>query len=360
MITSVRLHQFKNHAAFQAEISGSVVCTGGNGAGKTNLLEAVYVGINGIAPPGRTFDDCISMEAESGFVRLAHRGASDLAPEYSVILSREGASPRFLVQGESVSRPKYLAHHGRRAVLFSPIEMNLLYLGPSLRRDFLDEVLLLSFPEFLRIRREYFQVNRSRNTLLKHIREGISVPGELDAWDLLFCEKGAAYLEYRYRLISFFEERTPRFSRLISPDCTLRLTYESKTDRSDPRTSIKKALSEGRDRDIAVGHTSVGPHVDDFFFETLRADTARHASEFLSRGENKTLLVALKLASVEFLEKSMKSEAILLLDDIASELDESHLDHLFDAFSGRQFFLTGHHIPSRVIDRIPHQRIDLK
>ncbi|MFZ4462117.1 MAG: hypothetical protein ACOYN2_06615 [Patescibacteria group bacterium] len=70
-----------------------------------------------------------------------------------------------------MTRPKYLASHGMRAMLFLPIEMNLLYLGPSLRRDFLDETLLLTYEPFAKLKREYSQVLRSRNALLKRISE---------------------------------------------------------------------------------------------------------------------------------------------------------------------------------------------
>ena len=86
-------------------------------------------------------------------------------------------------------------------MLFTPIEMNLLYLGPALRRDFLDEILLISHTEFQKVRREYLAALRSRNALLKRIGDREANPIDLDAWDILFVQKATKYYSYRKNLI---------------------------------------------------------------------------------------------------------------------------------------------------------------
>lgn len=102
-----------------------------------------------------------------------------------------------------------------RAVLFSPMEMNILYLGPGLRRDFLDEALLLAYPEFQKIKQAYLLALKNRNSLLKQIREGTSPQDTLDLWDTLFIERAKMYYEYRKKLIDFIESHIDNIHFLL-------------------------------------------------------------------------------------------------------------------------------------------------
>lgn len=127
-LTGISLYRFKNHFDFQSGLGASNVVLGPNGAGKSNLLESIYLLVNGILPPGRDINQALSDEADSGFVRGGIELDSGLVPEFAVTLNRSPSKLGYLIQGDSVTRPKYLARHGLRAVLFTPIEMNLLYL----------------------------------------------------------------------------------------------------------------------------------------------------------------------------------------------------------------------------------------
>ncbi len=214
MITSISLYQFKNHLSFSTTLSDRVICTGRNGAGKSNLLSALYLGINGILPRGATLDSLFPQSATQGQVRLViptHVGDA----EYTVSFDRETRALRLLYQGEKETRGAYLARHQLRAVLFDPIEMNLLYLGPSLRRDFLDEILLIAHPEFLSIRRKYYQILRSRNALLKSISKGESPESDLATWDLLLADSIILYEAYREKIIAHFRTHLQDFESSI-------------------------------------------------------------------------------------------------------------------------------------------------
>ncbi len=196
-IRSITLHALRSHAQVTLDIGVRTLVTGANGIGKTNLLESLYLGINGILPPGRSLEQMVARGADSGFARLTWASDLPVDRETTVTLVRTPARTGYLSQGSSVSRPEYLRQHGKRAMLFTPIEMNILYLGPSLRRDFLDEVLLLSHSEFARVRREYSLALRSRNMLLKRIDRRESDPSELDSWDLLFARLAHEHSTYR-------------------------------------------------------------------------------------------------------------------------------------------------------------------
>ena len=257
MLSSITLYRFKNHGEITLAIPQKLIVQGGNGVGKTNLLEALYVAINASPPPGKTFFDLIHNGEGASFVRSKILDVRDLAPEYTVAFSSDTRRIQFLLQGRPISRPKYRASHGLRAVLFLPIEMNLLYLGPSLRRDFVDEVLLLAFEPFTKLKREYTQVLRSRNALLKSISEGRARASDLDAWDLLFCEKASQYFDYRIQFVAFVEEQIVFITSIVGKSYELRIVYESKVDRAAPRESIRSYSALHREKDILIGHTCI-------------------------------------------------------------------------------------------------------
>lgn len=349
LLRDVSLYQFKNHRDFRVEVGNACLVLGPNGAGKSNFLESLYLLINGIVPPGRTIEQCVHDSADSAFVRSCIVLESGLAPEFAVTLSRTPAKIGFRIQGEVATRQKYLQKHALRAILFTPIEMNMLYLGPSLRRDFLDEILLLSHVEFLRIRRDYLAALRSRNALLKRIADGKNPPSDLDAWDMLFVHKAKNYYAYRKMLLEVIGECLPEIARKVRSGLELSLRYDTKVPIRESVESIGESmrayLAAHREKDILIGHTCIGPHLDDFSFTVETSVGKPQSSEFLSRGENKTILLLLKIMGIGYVERNAGCRAVLLLDDIASELDANHFSHIVQSFGDRMFFMSGHRLP---------------
>lgn len=234
-----------------------------------------------------------------------------------------------------------------RAVFFSPMEMNILYLGPGLRRDFLDEALLLAFHEFAKIKREYGIALKNRNSLLKQIREGTSERNTLDLWDSLFVERAKAYMLYRKKIIDSIESSIPSIQSLLEGKYILSFVYTTKVDFEDIEGSMFQYLRGNRERDIITGHTYIGPHLDDFECRVTAENRASH--EYLSRGENKTILVGLKFILIEFIEKFSKKETLLLLDDLFSELDSEHIASILEKSGKRQLFITTQNTPDFLI-----------
>lgn len=272
-----------------------------------------------------------------------------MAVDFSVSFAAEHRRTVLRYQTASVTRAKYASLHDYRAVLFSPVEMNLLYLGPSLRRDFLDEILSLAHEPFAKLKKEYSQVLRSRNALLKRISEGEAKPEMLDAWDVLFCAKAKEYAEYRFELLDHFKNHIDRINASVGGRNELSLAVSSKIDPMDIATSIREYVKSHREKDILVGHTCIGPHLDDFHFEVKSAEDVLTSDTYLSRGENKSILLALKILSIEYIEKLTGAKSVLLLDDMASELDSAHCVRFLQAFGDRPFILTGHMIPEEVL-----------
>lgn len=230
--------------------------------------------------------------------------------------------------------------------------MNMLYLGPALRRDFLDEILLLSHVEFLRVRRDYLAALRSRNALLKRIAENQNPPSDLDAWDILFVQKAKAYYSYRKKLIAEISGQLADIAPKVRTGLELSFHYHSKVpisaDDEAIADHIRTYLTSHRDKDIIIGHTCIGPHLDDFSFIVETSTSRPQSSEFLSRGENKTILLFLKILAIGYVEQHAGCRAVLLLDDIASELDADHFAHIAQSFGDRTFLMSGHRLPEHL------------
>lgn len=228
------------------------------------------------------------------------------------------------------------------------MEMNILYLWPGLRRDFLDEALLLAYPEFSRIKREYGLALKNRNSLLKQIREWTGDRNTLDLWDSLFVERAKPYYEYRKKLIDFIESYITSIEALLEDTYKLWFIYTSKVDFQNVESSLLKYLLEHRDRDIITGHTYIGPHLDDFSC-VISGDIV--SSHYLSRGENKTILIGLKFILINFIEQMSQKETILLLDDLFSELDHGHIESILKNAWNRQLFITTQNTPTFLLDK---------
>lgn len=201
------------------------------------------------------------------------------------------------------------------------------------------------------MRREYLAALRSRNALLKRIAEGKASPSDLDAWDLLFAQKATRYYSYRKRIVEKVSDSIERIVPKVRSGLRLSFEYQTKVPLSSGESAIAESiatyLASHREKDIWVGHTCIGPHLDDFACIVESSISRPTSADYLSRGENKTILAYLKMLGIEYIEACSKSRIVLLLDDIASELDAEHFSAIVDGFGERPFFLSGHRIPER-------------
>ncbi|MDD2891565.1 MAG: DNA replication and repair protein RecF [Candidatus Gracilibacteria bacterium] len=347
MLTSLTLGSFKNHLNRVFLWKEKNILTGANGSGKTNILEALYLFVNAIPPTERTFLQLVP--SDSGILSLSGEFIKNNLPYSGGIGYTKGESKVcFLSQDTLITRSRHRDILPIRAVLFSPMEMNILYLGPSLRRDFLDEAITLAYSEFTKVKREYTLALKNRNSLLKQIREGTSIRDTLDLWDSLFIERAKNYYSYRIKLIKFIQERMSSIELLLEGKYKLTFQYITKIDFQDIETSMFDYLRENRERDIITGHTYIGPHLDDF--QCLISENIS-SNEYLSRGENKTILIGLKFILIEFIEYSSKKDTILLLDDLFSELDTEHIESILLSAGKRQLFITTQNMPNFLTDK---------
>jgi DNA replication and repair protein RecF len=218
-----------------------------------------------------------------------------------------------------------------RIVLFAPEEMLLVAGSPTLRRGAIDLLAGQRSSAYLRDLATYGRALQQRNGLLRAIREEQSSRDELRFWDATLLESGAAIVAERLALLDALREPLARAHAEIAPEeaanGALAIRYETNAPTQPgetPRDALARRLVETAEKEIWNGTTLVGPHRDDLVFELAGRDLAG----FASRGQQRTAILAFKLAELDLLTALDGRPPLLLLDDVFSELDPARRAHL--------------------------------
>jgi len=246
-----------------------------------------------------------------------------------VALVREGAvGQRKRIRVNSVPRRASSLGGVLRAVMFAPEEMLLIAGAPGLRRTALDNLAANRFPAHVADLATYSRALQQRNGLLRAIREEQAGRDQLRFWDSALLDAGTAVVEGRLATLEAIAEPLRRAHAEIAPD-EGRLTVRYETNAPlRPGEAIREAfarrLGETADKEIWNGTTLVGPHRDDLVFEL----EGRDMGGFASRGQQRTAILAIKLAELDLLTELDGRPPLLLLDDVFSELDPDRRGHL--------------------------------
>lgn len=343
-ITRLKLHDFRNYAALALELDPRhVVLTGENGAGKTNLMEAVS-----FLSPGRglrraAYADVARVGAADGFSVFAVVDGMDGPVEIGTGTAggEEGQSRRLRLNGTPARTVDELTDHLR--VLWLTPAMDGLFTGPSAdRRRFLDRLVLSLDPEHGRRASEFDRAMRSRNRLLSEFRPDQAWVSAIEREMAgLGVSMALARLEM-LGLLSALIERSQGDDTF--PSAHLSLAGFLDDCHGLPAFDLEERylamLQEGRARDAAAGRTLDGPHRSDLLIRHREKDME---AERCSTGEQKALLVGLVLAHARLVGDMTGYAPILLLDEIAAHLDQGRRTALFDRIDdiGGQAFMTG-------------------
>jgi len=324
---------------------------GMNAQGKTNLLESIS--LMSLAKSFRTASDMEMIGFEGDFCRAKAVYNKD-GEEGEIEISFSSAGKSIRIDGVKAEKTSELLDHAY-TVVFSPEDLRIIKDEPEKRRRFMDRELCQIKPVYYKSLGKYKRILMQRNSLLKK-----EDPDEmmLDVWDKALAEAGGKILYEREKFIEKLDFLSRELHRKITDGKeVLELYYE--TEISQGETAAEKEifflekLKESRKRDIYKGNTGVGPHKDDISVCINRTD-ARH---FGSQGQQRTAALAMKLAEMELIKEEKNENAVLLLDDVLSELDEQRQRFLLHCFPEVQLFITAAEVGESVFADLPECRI---
>jgi DNA replication and repair protein RecF len=333
------LVNFKNYADFEAAFSPRINCFAGfNGAGKTNLLDAIHY----LSFCKSHFNTADSQNIRHGEGFFVISGTFLFDGEETEVYCGFKKGQKKIFRKNKKEYEKLSEHIGLfPVVMVSPLDSDLIYGPGEVRRKFLDEMISQYNRTYLERLIAYNKALKQRNALLRQFQESMAFDAEtLELYDDQLALHGRFILETREQFIQRFIPLFEEYYRFVSESREApSLAYQSTVADGD----IKSALFTSLAKDRAVQFTSIGPHRDDL---ELRLD-GYSVKKFASQGQQKSYIIALKLAEYEFIRQQKNMKPLLLLDDIYDKLDERRFAKLLSLVSGDAFgqvFITDTHV----------------
>lgn len=320
-VRRLRLAEFRNYSELSLELSSGLnVLFGRNAQGKTNALEALYLLSTTRLLRGSRDAEAVRQGAKSAHI------AVELDPFDTEIALTLEAGRRKLAQLNRMSLPRAADLLGRLpCVCISAFDMMIVRGSPEDRRLFLDIELSQLSPAYLNHLTHYKRALEQRNALLRRAQDSTVGREEFAVWESVLAEHGSEIRQLRLALVTELAPLVAGFQTALAAAESLSVNYEAK-DPADGPTALLDRFDQHRSRDIARGTTSIGPHRDDLAIIIEDRD-ARH---FGSQGQQRTAVLALKLATHRRQQEIRGTAPLLLLDDILSDLDEGRRARLVE------------------------------
>ena len=316
-LKNLQLHQFKNHKESQFTFNEKVSCfVGDNGAGKTNILDAIHY----LSQTKSYFNHSDSQNIQFSTNYFMLKGVFEKEGKYSEIQCNYKEQEGKSVQMNKKKYKRFSDHIGKfPIVIISPTDTNLILEGSEVRRKYLDSSIAQYKQSYLQVLIQYNKALKQRNTLLKHFNDkGYFDAITLEIYDKQLLEHGNTIHKERTK---FLEELTPVFNKYYSEisggNERVGLIYKSQLNDTD----FSKLLNESQQKDRISTYTQVGTHKDDIAF-TMNSYSIKKIG---SQGQQKSFLIALKLAQFDFIKQRIGFKPILLLDDIFDKLDDNRI-----------------------------------
>jgi DNA replication and repair protein RecF len=329
------LLNFKNYKETSLEFPSKVNCLLGlNGSGKTNLLDSIYY--LSFTKSFLNSTDVQNIRHGSDFLLLRGAYKFEGAKHELACQIQQGHKKTFREDGRDYD--KLSDHIGKYpVVLISPSDIDLVKEGSEARRKFFDSMISQIDHTYLLALVEYQHCLKQRNGLLKMFHErNYSDTDLLDSYDQQLVKSGLIIFKKRKEFIEeFLPLLNASYNFLVDEKEEAKLFYQSQFDVEDFLTALKKSIS----KDLALQRTTVGIHRDDYNFEFAHGELKRLGSQ----GQQKSFLVALKLANMEVIKKHKGFNPILLLDDIFDKLDDVRIARLLQVVTEKnygQLFIT--------------------
>jgi DNA replication and repair protein RecF len=329
-IEGLELVNFRSYTRANFSLHPDVtIVVGPNASGKTNLLESLYVLASTKSFRAKDRD---LIRHEQDFFRVVAQGGG---VEYALGLTTAHGPIEKKITHDGVKRP-LVSHVGSiQVVLFEPTDLEMVSGAPEIRRRYLDFMLCQTDRGYLKTLQQYRRVLRQRNALLGEPSLA-QIRDQIFAWDMKLTELATEVYLRREVLIRELNTMVPHLYRDIAGVfAPVEFSYLPSIP-GDYSTEFLSALERNLMRDVGAGFTTVGPHREDFKVRFKNNDITAVAS----RGEVRTVVLAMKLAELGYSEKQSGVRPILLLDDVFSELDRERRSFLLDRLKSHQTLIT--------------------
>lgn len=319
-LKKLSLLHYKNLESATFEFDPKINClVGHNGVGKTNVLDSIYH----LSFGKSYFNPITSQNINHGSDFFVVEGEFEKNEKEEHILVSAKRGQKKVIKRNNKPYEKFSDHIGFiPTVIISPADRDLIIEGSETRRKFIDGVISQSDPVYLNQLIQYGKIVAQRNSLLKYFAANRTFERDtLEVYNMQLSELGQSLFEKRkiflQEFIPIFNKRYADITKNKEP---VDITYKSQLFEKD----LDKLLEENLQKDMALQYTSVGTHKDDLNFEI----DGHPIKKFGSQGQQKSFLVALKLAQFDFIKEISKVNPILLLDDIFDKLDEQRVAHI--------------------------------
>ena len=337
-IKNLKLFNFKNHSEKSFDFSPEINCfVGNNGAGKTNILDALHYLSMAKSFLGNL--DAQNILHESDFFAIeAEIQGEEKNDIIKVQLPKEGKK---IIKKNDKTYERIADHIGfLPSVMISPYDANLISDGSESRRKFLDAMISQTDSDYLFALIQYQKTLQQRNALLKYFAKNRTFDlDSLEIYNEPLTKFGTQIFEKRQRFVASILPTIQHFYEIISKgNEKVTVIYESNLNEQN----FEEILSENLEKDRVLTYTSRGIHKDDLLFEM----NGNLIKKFGSQGQQKSFLIALKLAQIKRIKDITNKNPILLLDDIFDKLDDNRVSQLIELVNQQNFgqiFITDTH-----------------
>jgi DNA replication and repair protein RecF len=342
MIERVRLQQVRSWTAGDITFAdGPHILWGANGAGKTTIIEALLVTATGRSHRASPLRELVQEGADKGLIGVGVRNSDERADDplaHSVLTVEIGRTERTKYSLNGTPRRSEALGERLKVATFVPEETGLVVGAPAIRRTALDRIAIQWRPGYRAALSRYERSLKQRNRLLKDALESDgaarrAAAAEIAPWTTLLIESGAELVTARLELLDALAQPLNAAHREVAPEEEPLSVHYLSREQHQPGESateaaarLRQSFDETAESEGYQGHTLVGPHRDDLAFHAGR----RNLATIASRGQQRSLLLALLFAEIELLTDSAGHPPLLLLDDAFSELDPQRRDHLVE------------------------------
>ncbi len=340
-ISNIELKNFRNYQQEKVVPGKNInLIYGLNAQGKTNLLEALYYLLSSVSYRTRKEKEIVKWGSE-GFLLRGEIKNDHYSDNYDniVIKMMLPNKKNVTVNGNLMRKEEHFSRFP--AIVFTPQDIHLVSGGPLERRRFMNTEISRINSLYYHYLLQYYRVLKQRNMVLKNIgHKG----RDIHSWDELLQEYGAKIISFRIWHLNNLRDRVSSYIQEFSEgneDITIKYLpeyYEQETDEEIIKTKIKEKAEINRNEEKRRGYTMAGPHKDDFAIIINGKDM----KNFSSQGQQRTMVIALKLAQADILETEKHRKPVLLLDDCFSELDRRRTEMVMEKIKKFQCFITSY------------------